>query len=322
MTRCLFVLLASLCLVHCGSDANGGEGDGAEDPSVEPDAAGDVETEDLHEDVGEEDPGEDVLDAQEEHPAETAADRVLFIGNSYTSVNQLHELVSDLLVEAGYGGHTEAVAPGGYRLDEHADDADGTNGDTRLRELLVTGEEAHWDAVVLQQQSQVPGFPHTEPYWIAMVEGATTLRDLASDAGADTVLFMTWGYRDGDDLNPGLYPDYPTMQDRISDGYTSLADLLDASGDPVFIAPAGEAWRSIHDSGDTTAFEGLYAPDGSHPSIRGSYLTACVIFATLTDESPVGLSGPAEIDAAGRLELQERAEAVVLDASAPERWTR
>lgn len=315
MVRALHIIVASLLLVHCGSGGDDADQDTAEDPVQEPDA----DPIDPLEDIEEEDPTPE----DSELPSTPAADRVLFIGNSYTSVNQLHVLVSDLLVEAGYGGHTEAVAPGGYRLDQHADDADGTNGDTRLRQLLVTGEEAAWDAVILQQQSQVPGFPHTEPLWMDMVDGATTLRDLASDAGADTVLLMTWGYRDGDDLNPGLYPDYPTMQDRISDGYNSLADLLAPTGDPVFIAPAGEAWRSIHGSGDTTAFEALYGPDGSHPSIRGSYLAACVIFTTLTDESPVGLaSGPSDLDAAERLEMQETAEAVVLDSSAPDRWTR
>ncbi|MBW2263579.1 MAG: DUF4886 domain-containing protein, partial [Deltaproteobacteria bacterium] len=284
------------------------------------DAPADVSEEEILEDADEED-----VESEGELPVEPTADRVLFIGNSYTAVNTLHVIVSDLLVEAGHEGYTLDVTPGGYRLDQHADDADGSSGDTRLRDLLVTGEEAAlgWDVVVLQQQSQVAGFPRTEPTWIAMQEGATTLRDLAMDAGADTVIFMTWGYRDGDGMNPTLYPDYPTMQDRLSDGYTDLASRLSTGGEPVFIAPAGESYRSISLEGDTTLFEGLYATDGSHPSIRGSYLAACTIFATITGTSPVGMtSGPTEIDATERLSIQETAAAVVFATDAPENWTR
>lgn len=325
MTSRRHTLLACLVLVaHCSSH----DPSSPEDSTSDPDAV-DLITDDPDEDVdpdledARDVPDDPALDLEEEEATGVRADRVLFIGNSYTGVNSLHLIVSDLLIEAGHDGHTRAYTPGGYRLEEHAADADGTNGDTALRDLLVTGEEAAlgWDAVVLQQQSQVPGFPRDEPTWIAMVNGATILRDLAMDAGADTVLFMTWGYRDGDELNPTLYPDYPTMQDRISDGYNDLADRISTSGEPVFVAPVGEAYRSIHLEGD--GFTGLYALDGSHPSIRGSYLAACVIFSTLTSTSPVGLdSGPTELTGSERLELQQVADAIVLDTSAPERYTR
>ncbi len=321
-TLCAAAAILALLLNACS-----GTGSPRRDADVDPDAVPDVAIE-----VPEEAPLDDPVEDADEEDVETedelppgTTDRVLFIGNSYTAANTLHALVSDLLIEAGHGGTTLDVTPGGYRLEEHAADADGTNGDTRLRDLLVTGEEAAlgWDVVVLQEQSQVAGFPTTEPYWTGMVEGATTLRDLASDAGADTVIFMTWGRRDGDDTNPTLYPDYPTMQDRLSDGYTDLASRISTGGEPVFIAPVGESYRSIYLEGDTAVFEGLYVTDGSHPSIRGSYLAACTIFATLTGTSPVGMtSAPTGIDATERLSIQETAAVVVFATDAPANWTR
>jgi hypothetical protein len=316
--------ILALFLLACGPGSP--ERDTSSEPDAAPDSSPDLveeATDDPLEDVTEEEPVEDV-EEDGELPVGPSA-RILFIGNSYTAANTLHLIVAGLLVEAGHDAYTLDVTPGGYRLEEHAADADGSNGDTRLRDLLVTGEEASrgWDVVVLQEQSQVAGFPTTEPYWIAMEEGATILRDLASDAGADTVIFMTWGRRDGDDMNPTLYPDYPTMQDRLSAGYTELASRLDATGDPVFLAPVGESFRSIYLGGDSAAFEGLYVTDGSHPSIRGSYLAACTIFATITGTSPVGLtSGPTELDATERLSLQETAASVVLATDAPDAWTR
>ena len=35
----------------------------------------------------------------------------------------------------------------------------------------------------------------------------------------------------------------------------------------------------------------LHQPDKSHPNPKGSYLAACVFYATLFDKSPVGLPG-------------------------------
>lgn len=41
----------------------------------------------------------------------------------------------------------------------------------------------------------------------------------------------------------------------------------------------------------------LYAPDKRHPSLAGTYLATCVVFAALTGRSPVGNSYLAGIDA-------------------------
>ena len=40
----------------------------------------------------------------------------------------------------------------------------------------------------------------------------------------------------------------------------------------------------------------LYHSDGSHPSLAGTYLAACVLFATLYDHSPVGGALPVDSD--------------------------
>ena len=46
----------------------------------------------------------------------------------------------------------------------------------------------------------------------------------------------------------------------------------------------------------------LHQPDKSHPSPKGSYLAACVFYATLFDKSPVGL--PAELRRGNRVLVQ------------------
>jgi hypothetical protein len=56
----------------------------------------------------------------------------------------------------------------------------------------------------------------------------------------------------------------------------------------------------------------LHDKDASHPTFAGSYLAACVFFATFFKQSPVGISsdGIEGLTAADALLLQRTAEAV------------
>jgi hypothetical protein len=54
----------------------------------------------------------------------------------------------------------------------------------------------------------------------------------------------------------------------------------------------------------------LYDADGSHPSIAGSYLAACVLFATLFGESPAGIGGEVPALSRSAIELLQRAAEV------------
>ena len=52
----------------------------------------------------------------------------------------------------------------------------------------------------------------------------------------------------------------------------------------------------------------LHDKDGSHPSAAGSSLAACTLYATLFDDSPVGVDGDAAgVSAAERRLLQQAA---------------
>jgi hypothetical protein len=59
------------------------------------------------------------------------------------------------------------------------------------------------------------------------------------------------------------------------------------------LSNVGGAWAQIHRDEDAPfAHRELYDPDGSHPSLKGSYLAAAVFFTTLFKTSPEGLSYP------------------------------
>ena len=81
-----------------------------------------------------------------------AQTRVLFVGNSYTAVNNLPQLTADCALSIGFAGMPMEVAsstPGGTTFQMHT-----TN--TTSQSLINQG---NWDYVVLQEQSQLPSFP-------------------------------------------------------------------------------------------------------------------------------------------------------------------
>jgi hypothetical protein len=54
------------------------------------------------------------------------------------------------------------------------------------------------------------------------------------------------------------------------------------------VAPVGVAWKKALVADPKLV---LHQADKSHPNPRGSYLAACVFYATLLDKSPLGLPG-------------------------------
>ncbi|MCS7073230.1 MAG: PKD domain-containing protein [Bacteroidia bacterium] len=226
--------------------------------------------------------------------------RVLFIGNSYTASNNLPQLIQNLASSSGDSLIWDWNCPGGATFQGHS-----TNS-TTLQKITQPG----WDFVVLQEQSQRPAFPPSQvqqevyPY-------ATFLDSLIHVANpcAKTMFFLTWGRKNGDASNCPIYPPictYAGMQERLRESYLEMTDELNA-----ICAPVGSAW---HRSILTNSAIELYSPDESHPSLLGSYLAACVFYASLYHKSPIGLSAPSGISVSDRNYLQGIAHHVVFDS--------
>jgi hypothetical protein len=105
-----------------------------------------------------------------------------------------------------------------------------------------------------------------------MLSSARRLNQLIRAAGARTLLFETWGYLRGDQSN-WMGDTYGGMQRRLRAGYLALARALHAR-----VAPVGDSWQ--HAINEDPALP-LWASDGKHPSVIGSYLTASVFYAML-----------------------------------------
>jgi hypothetical protein len=230
---------------------------------------------------------------------------MLFLGNSYTFMGNLDEVTLALFLAAGGDPSSERLAQPGMRFIEHVAEIERDGSAWQL------AFQSPQDWVFLQEQSQIPGFPEGQSDLVQSQGAAVSLDTSAAAIGAQTMFVMTWGRRDGDSQNPELYPDFLTMQAALAEGYASYVNLASADGSTAWLAPAGLAWQRVYqDQLDAGAdpltvggpFHALYIDDGSHPSERGTYLTACVIYSSVTGLSPEGLPAPEAVTDAAYLQ--------------------
>ncbi len=221
---------------------------------------------------------------------------LLFLGNSYTYVNNLPQMLTELAKSGHHEISTDLYAPGGWTLAQHANSADAL--------AKINGHK--WDYVVLQEQSVLPTVEkdRTEEMYPAI----RFLDFKIKQGGARSLLYMTWGRQNG--FAEAGYVDFNSMQEQLTKAYLVIANAL---GIPV--APVGEAWKAVRGADPSLS---LWQGDGSHPTLEGTYLAACVFYETLYRESPEGLSYTADLSKKSASFLQAVSAKTVL--TEPERW--
>jgi hypothetical protein len=223
-------------------------------------------------------------------PAEPPV-RVLFIGNSYTFYNGGVDAVLQALTRAkGRNLECTASTSGGKTLEWHWEEGD-------ARAAIARGG---WDYVVLQEYSTRPigDVP-------AMHKYARLFDGEIKNAGAKTVFFMTWARFH-----------QPENQRAITREYDAIAKDLNA-----LVARVGPAWERVLEQRPDLK---LHMEDRSHPTPAGTYLAACVFYATITGDSPDGLPATVttangktiSLDPADAKVLQRAAAAVSVNANA------
>jgi len=213
--------------------------------------------------------------------------KILFVGNSYTYCNELPRLLEALAEAADDVPSlaTDQITPGGCTLQRHW---------TETGARAAIARRRH-DLVVLQEHSTRP---ITDPWLTEKFAGL--LHKEIKAAGAETVFYLTWAREH-----------LPETQRHLTDTYRRIARACGAR-----VAPVGEAWkRALRARPDLV----LHAPDHSHPNRKGSYLAACVFFASLFGRSPAGLPGRLTVVEGGKRRVLlslRRADAAFLQDTA------
>ncbi len=194
---------------------------------------------------------------------------VALYGNSYTHYNnnvntRLRDLSRSLLPNDAKGYMFRGITISSGRLGWH------------LPNLEFQNTLQKWDVVIFQGNSTEP-FSAKEDSRQYFSESATKMADIAHKAGSRVVYFMTWASKDK-----------PEQTEKLEKAYLDIAGKTGG-----YVAPVGLAFSNAIKAHPEI---NLYHSDGSHPSLAGTYLAACVLFATLYDHSPVGGALPVDSD--------------------------
>jgi hypothetical protein len=228
---------------------------------------------------------------------------LLMVGNTFSKAHNMEEMIQTMLNERRMMLQADTIFAA--RFEEVGANLTHYANAPGLAKMI---RELSWTWIVLQEQSETPGYCESKPEWQgawnASLASVLQLNIMIQMNGATTVLFETWGYFDRDPYNENFFPDYNTMQQKITHGYNTYHDqvLLYNPAAKVKVAPAGLAFQRIYNSikenGEDphavdSLFEKLYMTleeytpsDGNiarkYPTLEGSYLCGCVLFQTLT----------------------------------------
>lgn len=201
---------------------------------------------------------------------------VLFLGNSFTAVNNLPDVLTQAAKSVGDTVIADANTPGGYTLEDHT--LSGTS----------TGKIAlgNWNYVVLQEQSQKPAFPDAQVA-VEVYPFARQLDSLVhlSNKCGRSVFYETWGYKDGDPTNCPTFPPictYIGMDSLLTLRYNQMA-----KDNKALLAPVGEVFKELRLKYPTI---NLYSVDGMHPSEAGTYAAAITFYTILFAKNPMSIT--------------------------------
>ncbi len=188
---------------------------------------------------------------------------ILFLGNSYTYYNDMPKIFEHICREFGHDVSVDSVTHGGYSFEDFLTPGD-EDGELFLRKL----KENEYDIVVLQEQSVRPA-SSPEKFFSSL----RVLVPMIREAGAEPVLYETWGRRDGHETLEKHSWTHEQMQEKLKESYTNAGKEFD-----IRVVYAGEKFHRAYrsETGDRVFFE-----DGTHPSPLGSTIVALEFYKEL-----------------------------------------
>lgn len=225
--------------------------------------------------------------------------RILFIGNSYTHVNDLPSLIKQIAQSEGKVILTQQDTPSGCTLEKHWK--------SNIPQQLI--KEGNWNYMVLQEFSQRPSMPIEEvkQFVFPYARKLDSLFKTFNPVG-ETIFYMTWGREHGDSLRCKEWPpvcSYKGMDDLTSERYIMMAEQNNA-----LISPVGAVWRYLRENDQEIE---LYNQDGSHPSLSGSYAAALCFYTIIAEKNPTHISFNASLKPHVAKAIKDAVRKVVYD---------
>jgi len=202
---------------------------------------------------------------------------ILYVGNSfYYFNNSMHRYVSGLATAADAKNRSQyrstSITISGAGLNWHDVESYFKPGGVASysfvgdNQIVFNKFDKPFEVVIMNDCSQCPIHPQLKDVFheYARKHSQTVVKH-----GAKPALFMTWAYADK-----------PEMTSQLAEQYTIAGNNNDA-----LVIPAGLAFAKTLNKNPQIV---LYDKDKRHPSLLGTYLSACTIYSSLYKKSPVG----------------------------------
>ncbi len=197
--------------------------------------------------------------------------RVLFVGNGLTSANNMTEVINAMATSGKFRIEADVRAHDGYTLRSHV-------GDRRTYQAItnVITDRNNFtnalplDAVIMQEHTVLPVYNFPQ-----MSTNVSMLTQVITNQDSLPMLFMTWS-------RPDWIFTPPEVLFRTDSAYTAVGQQQNMP-----VVPCGRAWELSEWRRPEIV---LRENDGYTPTIKGTYLNACMFYAYLTWQSPVGLN--------------------------------
>ena len=202
--------------------------------------------------------------------------KVLFIGNSFTYMNDMSSMFEKMAKKSGKEVIVESNTKGGANFKEH----------TGRKDMYEAISKRQWDYIILQGYSRELSFPveymdtATFPYVDQILEAI-----YENNTCTNVMFYMTWGYEEGYPSREEIKT-FEMMADTIRNGYKAMGELYNLP-----VVPVGMVWKQLRlDKGYN-----FYINDKFHPNTNGSFLVASSFYSAIFNEQnkeyrPFGVS--------------------------------
>ncbi|MBU8892332.1 MAG: T9SS type A sorting domain-containing protein [Bacteroidales bacterium] len=230
--------------------------------------------------------------------SETGPLEILFIGSSYFNFNNLPGIVKNLAENSDKDVYIDQYIRLGLFLDDHA-------GSSITEEKI---NERNWDFVILQGVGVLIAYPDYDtrhPVYPALVTLKNKIRENCEST--KIIYCLPWAFEDGMTWVEGWTDTYEDMQIEIYNNTLQYANYIGFT-----IAPVGWSWYQVLDE-KNYPLHYLHLSDWNHPSLKGSYLMACVIYSTIFIQSTVEIPYYAGLEVSDASYFQTVAGNIVLN---------
>ena len=195
--------------------------------------------------------------------------KILMLGNSYTYFFDMPKILQGLFDANGVDAKVDSITAGGRELTQNMDENDELHA-----QIVKACTENAYDVLVLQEQSS-----KAMDYYREFLRGMSGCISLVSPKR--TVLYATWGRKEGCDLLDYFGWTNQSMTDGLAASYDAAARKCGA-----VCAHVGKSFAAIRAEGIDAE---LYDPDLSHPSYAGSCVAAMALYKTIVGNVPENL---------------------------------